>query len=99
MAIRVAVVEDHHLVREGLRHVLETHGIEVVGEATGIAGAFDLIDSCHPDVLLVDLNLDDGDGVVLLQDIRARTPEQRVVENEARPRPGHNRRQQDPVGF
>lgn len=77
--IRVGIVEDHHLVREGLRLILASHGIEVVGEATGIGDAFALIESCRPDVLLVDLSLADGDGVALLHDIRARAPEQRVV--------------------
>ncbi len=77
--IRVGLVEDHHLVREGLRLVLASHGIEVAGEATGIADAFELIERIRPDVLLVDLSLADGDGVVLLHDIRARAPDQRVV--------------------
>ncbi|MEO8229468.1 MAG: response regulator transcription factor [Chloroflexota bacterium] len=77
--IRVGIVEDHHLVREGLRMILASHGIEVAGEATGTRDAFDLIERCRPDVLLVDLSLGDGDGVALLHDIRARAPEQRVV--------------------
>ena len=74
LCIRVGIVEDHHLVREGLRLILASHGIEVVGEATGIGDAFELIERCRPDVLLVDLSLADGDGVGLLHDIRARAP-------------------------
>ena len=77
--IRVGIVEDHHLVREGLRMILASHGIEVVGEATGVGDAFELIERCRPDVLLVDLSLPDGDGVGLVHDIRVRAPDQRVV--------------------
>lgn len=79
LCIRVGIVEDHHLVREGLRMILASHGIEVVGEATGIGDAFELIERCRPDVLLVDLSLADGDGVALVHDIRVRVPDQRVV--------------------
>jgi DNA-binding NarL/FixJ family response regulator len=77
--IRVGIVEDHHLVREGLRMILASHGIEVVGEASCVGDAFELIERCRPDVLLVDLSLPDGDGVGLVHDIRTRAPDQRVV--------------------
>jgi two-component system response regulator NreC len=77
--IRVGIIEDHHLVREGLRLVLASHGIEVAGEATGIADAFELIEQTRPDVLLLDLSLADGDGISLLQDIRVRAPRQQVI--------------------
>jgi DNA-binding NarL/FixJ family response regulator len=75
----VGIVEDHHLVREGLRMILASHGIEVVGEASCVGDAFELIERCRPDVLLVDLSLPDGDGVGLVHDIRTRAPDQRVV--------------------
>lgn len=77
--IRVGLVEDHHLVREGLRLVLTTNGFDVVGECPSVAGAFDLIERHRPDVILLDLSLVDGDGVSLLRELHARSPETRVV--------------------
>ena len=77
--IRVGLIEDHHLVREGLRLVLATEGIDVVGECPSAAGAFDLIAQHHPDVVLLDLSLADGDGITLLRELRARAPETRIV--------------------
>ena len=77
--IRVGLVEDHHLVREGLRLVLTANGFDVVGECPSVAGAFDLIERHRPDVILLDLSLVDGDGVSLLREMHARSPEIRVV--------------------
>ena len=78
-AIRVCLVEDHHLVREGLRLVLSTRGIDVVGESPTAAGAFDLVARHHPDVLLLDLSLAEEDGITVLRELRARQPDTRVV--------------------
>jgi two-component system response regulator NreC len=77
--IKVALVEDHHLVREGLRLVLTTNGFEIVGESPTVKGAYDLIERCRPDVVLLDLSLVDGDGISLLRELHARWPETRVV--------------------
>jgi DNA-binding NarL/FixJ family response regulator len=77
--IRVGIIEDHHLVREGLRLVLVMRGIDVVAESPNGAGAFDLVSREHPDVLLLDLSLGDGDGITLLRELQARAPEMRIV--------------------
>jgi DNA-binding NarL/FixJ family response regulator len=77
--IRVALVDDHHLVREGLRLVLTAGGVDVVGESPTMAGAYQLVDQHRPDVLLLDLSLIDGDGITLLRELRARVPEMPVV--------------------
>lgn len=77
--IRVALVEDHHLVREGLRLVLGAKGIDVVGDSPTAAGAFDLITEHHPDVLLLDISLADDDGITLLRELRAREPDTVVL--------------------
>ena len=54
--MRVALVDDHHLVREALSHVLALQpGIVVVGEAADREGAFDLLANSSPDVMLVDI--------------------------------------------
>jgi DNA-binding NarL/FixJ family response regulator len=77
--IRVALVDDHHLVREGLRLVLIARGFDVVGESPNAAGAFLILERHRPDVLLLDLSLGDADGITLLREIRARTPDTRIV--------------------
>ena len=74
-----ALIEDHHLVREGLRLVLTTNGFDVVGECPSVQGAFDLLERHRPDVVLLDLSLADGDGVALLREMHARSPDTRIV--------------------
>jgi two-component system response regulator NreC len=78
-AIKVALIEDHHLVREGLRLVLTSNGFDIVGDSPTVSGAYDLMERCRPDVVLLDLSLVDGDGVSLLRELHARWPETRVV--------------------
>jgi DNA-binding NarL/FixJ family response regulator len=78
-AIRIGLVDDHHLVREGLRLVLISRGFDVVGESPTAAGTFELVERHRPDVLLLDLSLGDADGITLLRELRARAPETKVV--------------------
>lgn len=78
--IRVALVEDHHLVREGLRLALAAaDGFEIVGEASSRAGALDLVATTKPDVLLLDLTLPEGDALPLLESLPAIQPGLRVI--------------------
>jgi DNA-binding NarL/FixJ family response regulator len=78
--IRVALVEDHHLVREGLRLALASaDGFEIVGEAASRAGAVDLVKAAHPDVLLLDLTLPEGDALPLLETLPALQPGLRII--------------------
>jgi DNA-binding NarL/FixJ family response regulator len=78
--IRVGLVDDHHLVREGLRLVLAgDHGFEVVGEASTRDGALDLVAASRPDVLVLDLTFPDGEALPLLRDLRSRHPGLRLV--------------------
>ncbi|HEV7605350.1 MAG TPA: response regulator transcription factor [Candidatus Limnocylindrales bacterium] len=78
-AVRVGLIEDHNLVREGLRLVLTANGFDVVGESPSVEGAFDLLEQKRPDVILLDLSLVDGDGVSLLRELHTRSPQTRVV--------------------
>ncbi|HEY4439974.1 MAG TPA: response regulator transcription factor [Candidatus Elarobacter sp.] len=69
--IRVAIVEDHALVRAGLRTSLEGAGIAVVAEAAdGIAG-LEAVRRTHPRVAVVDLGLPGKDGVALTRELKA----------------------------
>jgi DNA-binding NarL/FixJ family response regulator len=78
--IRIGIVDDHGLVREGLRLILDSQpDVEVVGEAGDATGAFAIAASHRPDIMLVDLTLDGADGVALLRDLRARHPQVRVI--------------------
>jgi DNA-binding NarL/FixJ family response regulator len=78
--IRVALADDHHVVREGLRLVLASaEGIEVVGGAATQAETYDLVATARPDVLLLDLTFPEGDGLPLLRTLRSLHPTLRVL--------------------
>jgi DNA-binding NarL/FixJ family response regulator len=73
--IRVCIVENEALVREGLRRVIELDGeIEVVGEATDGAGALPLLREKRPDVALVDMRMPRLDGLGLLEALGGSPP-------------------------
>lgn len=79
MTIRIAIVDDHELVRAGLRQVLSQGPIEVVAEAGSGAEAARTVGPSHPDVLLLDVRLPDRDGLDVLEKILEDTPETKVV--------------------
>ena len=68
--MRVAIVDDHAVVREGLRHALQARSIEVVAEAKSIHEAMAFIAQANPDAALIDLNLPDGSGLEIVTWIR-----------------------------
>ena len=79
-SIRVALVDDHHLIREGLRMVLQGEdGFEIVGEASDHASAIELVVAQRPHVLVLDLTFPEGDALPLLRTLLARQPDLRVV--------------------
>lgn len=63
---RVAIIDDHAIVREGLKRALDSHGHVVVAEAANLAEARAQIAHSNPDVIVVDLNLPDGSGFDLI---------------------------------
>ncbi len=76
MAIRVFLLDDHELVREGVRSLLESDdGIEVVGEASTGPEALERIPLAKPDVAILDVRLEDGSGIEVCRDIRSIMPE------------------------
>lgn len=79
-SISVVIVDDHEVVREGLRAMLSRHNdIAVVGEAGTMKGA--VVESCRlkPDVVLMDVRLSDGSGVDACRVIRDSCPATRVL--------------------
>ncbi|MCB0050143.1 MAG: response regulator transcription factor, partial [Caldilinea sp.] len=78
--IRVLIADDHHVVRGGLRALLETEeGIEVVGEASDGVEAVLKTRALEPDVLLLDLVMPRKNGIEAIQEIKHESPEARIL--------------------
>jgi two-component system, NarL family, response regulator LiaR len=78
--IRVLLVDDHAVVREGLRAFLELQeGIEVAGEAADGEEAVAVATSLRPDVILMDLVMPRLDGVAAMRSLRESVPDARVI--------------------
>lgn len=75
-SIRVFLLDDHQVVREGLRSLLEADGgIEVVGEAATAAEAIERIPATRPRVAVLDVRLPDGNGVEVCRQVRSENPD------------------------
>jgi DNA-binding NarL/FixJ family response regulator len=78
--VRLLLVDDHAVVREGLRAFLRlVPGIEVVGEAADGVDAVRVAAEVRPDVILLDLVMPGGDGISALRALRHAVPEARVL--------------------
>jgi DNA-binding NarL/FixJ family response regulator len=74
--IRVFLLDDHEIVRRGVRNILTAEAdIEVVGEAGTVASALARLPALRPDVAVLDVRLPDGDGVSVCREIRSTLPD------------------------
>src|SRR5690606_5243257 len=76
---RVMLVDDHPIIREGLRSLLRETEFEVCAEAETVSEAKALLRQVEPDVLVLDLTLGQGDGLELVRDVRVRYPRVRIL--------------------
>jgi DNA-binding NarL/FixJ family response regulator len=68
---RVLIVDDHPIVREGLRALISQQpDLEVCGEAEGVSTALELVETSEPDIAVIDISLKDGDGLELIRQIK-----------------------------
>lgn len=80
MAIRVLLVDDHAVVREGYRRLIEKHsGLEVVAEADGAASGYQAFKGSSPDVVVVDISMPGRGGIDLVRQIRQRDPSAKIL--------------------
>jgi DNA-binding NarL/FixJ family response regulator len=83
--IRVLIVDDHTMVRQGLRTFLELHGdsselpIQVIGEAVNGVEAIELARRAHPDIILLDLVMPEMDGIEATPRIIECSPDSRII--------------------
>jgi DNA-binding NarL/FixJ family response regulator len=78
--IRVFLLDDHEVVRRGVRDLLESEGdIDVVGEASSAAEALVRVPAVKPDVAVLDVRLPDGDGVSVCRELRSQLPDLRCL--------------------
>ncbi len=87
--IRVLVADDHKIVREGVRAVLERAGFDVVGEASSGRETIEQVRRHHPDVVLLDIRMPDGDGLQALEAIKSTYPDVRVIMLTTYANPGY----------
>jgi DNA-binding NarL/FixJ family response regulator len=79
MAARVLITDDHQLLREGLRSLLENRGFEVTGEAEDGRSSVRLAKQLEPDVVIIDISLPGLNGIEATRQIHQNSPEVKVI--------------------
>lgn len=78
--IRVAIVDDHKVLLEGLEHIINNSGVaQVVDRAYSIAGCWEMLERCRPKVLMLDVSLTDGNGIDACSEIRKKYPDVNIL--------------------
>ncbi len=80
MTIRLLLVDDHEIVRQGIKALLESQDdLEIVGEAGSVAEAIRRVGYDSPEIVVLDVRLPDGSGVEACREIRSRWPDVKVL--------------------
>jgi len=78
--IRLLVVDDHQLVRKGIRSLLINHpDIEIVGEAENGVIALSQVQACNPDIVLLDIRMPGLDGIEVIRQLHRTRPEVKII--------------------
>ena len=78
--IRILIAEDHELVRHGLRSILgQQNDLEIIGEASSCANVLTLSSTLKPDVILLDLTLEDGESLKCITPIKDKCPRCKIL--------------------
>ncbi len=78
--IRILLVDDHEVVREGLRALLSRReGFQIVGQAGSVAESIAEAERMRPDIIVMDVRLPDGSGIEACREIREAMPETKVI--------------------
>mgnify|MGYP000261304345 FL=1 len=80
MSVNILLADDHLMVREGLKQVLELdHDIDVISEASDGYECLNLINKTHPDVVLLDINMPNLDGLQVLSIMKQQKMKSKVI--------------------
>jgi two-component system NarL family response regulator len=80
MSIRVLLVDDHQMMRDGLRAILDLEGdLDVVGEAANGHEALEMVKTLQPDVIVMDVGMKDLNGIEATRQIKAENPRAKVI--------------------
>jgi DNA-binding NarL/FixJ family response regulator len=79
VVIRLALIEDHHALRQGLELLLGREGCDVVGTAGTAREGLELVQATEPDVTVIDVGLGADSGIDLARELLAQRPERRIV--------------------
>ncbi len=80
MAIKVMIADDHSLIREGIKQLLEFDGsIEVIAQAADGMECINVLDSCKPDILLLDINMPNMNGLDVLSELKRKRSDLKIL--------------------
>jgi len=77
---RILLVDDHEVVRLGLKSLLERHSqFDIIGEASNAREAMEMVNNYHPDVVVMDIRLPGTSGIEACEEITSRYPDTKVI--------------------
>ncbi len=80
MKIKILLVDDHQILRDGIRSILKGHrDIEVIGEASNGRTAIKLVDELKPDVVIMDISMPDMNGIDATKRIKEKHPDVKII--------------------